>query len=378
METLAAYADKGWTVVENGDVEELVIQDPDYDIAKKLGRTKFKDIDGVRRPLRLEQLRRIVSDPKLRAYYEMLAALSQDGRYVKILGNHETDLHDREFADLYRLAVPGVEPVDHLLITAPGAQPDPLPDDHHGFLVTHGHQFDKATTPRYAGRVGEAFSESLAWAFEGADRRWIWRDQVADWATGKLGFRNVLVTDDFELKRCKLLDGLGFASGFLNDPAGYEEMFGHNVAWEYFEHPPQDAIVKEVETGDEFFKYRHLDEVDVQARFVALCDDIEAKHPGATCRPTLVLGHSHEVRLQPGASEDDPLRPVGRYINSGAAGRFENLLWAVEIDAGKPRVVAWSRDRGPRAGVAERRVFDAVGDGKRRVLRARQDPAPVP
>lgn len=32
------------------------------------------------------------------------------------------------------------------------------------------------------------------------------------------------------------------------------------------------------------------------------------------------------------------------YINSGAAGRFENLLWGVEILAGKAMLISWHRN----------------------------------
>ena len=47
-----------------------------------------------------------------------------------------------------------------------------------------------------------------------------------------------------------------------------------------------------------------------------------------------MLGHSHEVRSVPAG-------PVGRYYNSGAAGRYQRLLWALELTEHAVEVVAW-------------------------------------
>lgn len=36
------------------------------------------------------------------------------------------------------------------------------------------------------------------------------------------------------------------------------------------------------------------------------------------------------------------MRRIEFYINSGAAGRFENLIWCVEIEGGVERMLSWS------------------------------------
>jgi hypothetical protein len=36
------------------------------------------------------------------------------------------------------------------------------------------------------------------------------------------------------------------------------------------------------------------------------------------------------------------VRRIEFYINSGAAGRFENLIWCVEIEGGVERMLSWS------------------------------------
>ena len=101
---------------------------------------------------------------------------------------------------------------------------------------------------------------------------------------------------------------------------------GHEVAWEYFEHDdPYMAFVKEVCTGDEFFKYRHLNED-------ALANAILRLNSGDF--PTLICGHSHEPRdrsrfhnakgkMPPGGNDKNVFT---RYMNSGSAGRFDTML----------------------------------------------------
>jgi hypothetical protein len=48
------------------------------------------------------------------------------------------------------------------------------------------------------------------------------------------------------------------------------------------------------------------------------------------------------------------------YFNTGAAGRFENLVWAVEIENGEGRVVSWNRGANGRSERREWRAQDRV------------------
>ena len=53
-------------------------------------------------------------------------------------------------------------------------------------------------------------------------------------------------------------------------------------------------------------------------------------------------------------------RTFDHYVNSASAGRFERMVWAVEIDHGAVRVVSWTRtDEG-----LQRQVWDRDDDGK--------------
>lgn len=61
------------------------------------------------------------------------------------------------------------------------------------------------------------------------------------------------------------------------------------------------------------------------------------------------------------------------YFNTGSAGRFENLVWGLEIVGGQPTLVGWTHRDGPGLGPLERHLFQASGDQ----LRATVDPVPL-
>jgi hypothetical protein len=93
------------------------------------------------------------------------------------------------------------------------------------------------------------------------------------------------------------------------------------------------------------------------------------------------LGHTHEARYQPASLSSDSAgahTTFEHYLNSGAAGRFENLLWAIEIVDGEECLVSWSRPQ-PRSGRPERRVYtrqDLPKTGS--VLMASASPSALP
>lgn len=129
-----------------------------------------------------------------------------------------------------------------------------------------------------------------------------------------------------------------------------EGLFHHNVAWEYFEDSdPVRAVFDEVSTGKGFLKFRHLDELVIRDRLIAM-------FPDPATRPILLLGHTHEVRQRAANLRLPAHDSFDWYVNSGAAGRFENVLWAVEIVDGVETVVSWSRPE-PRFGAPQRRIY---------------------
>ena len=181
-EALTAYADAGFTLVENGDVEELVIHEPTSPLPQVALLTRT-----VSRRVQLAA----VIDHHRDLYAQINRQFVETGRYVRIAGNHDQDLQDPTFLALLQTVYPALDQVYDFLVMEPS-------DDAPGVLIGHGHHFDTASTPLYAPQIGEMLSECLGWAYEGADRVWRWGndDGVEEWAAGDEAFNNTLVTDE--------------------------------------------------------------------------------------------------------------------------------------------------------------------------------------
>lgn len=334
---LRHYANQGRTIVENGDVEDLVILEPRktarvYENLQRLykgrnprGLVRWYREDPQamltalirgRRTHRWAQLRNILREPKNQSYYDLLAELANAGQLVRIAGNHDYEMQQFELPD-------HLSPYDILLLGP--------------FSIMHGHQFDQATTPGIAPLYGEVVSECLGVWYEGPDRSW---GPGSARRIREGGFPNGLST---HLHHSGGTVGT-FVSALLRGNVAddqvwaraWEGLFGHPIAWEYGA-PDWGAAVRgqiarprslvdQAMNGRQFFKFRHLDEV-------ALIRGMEI----ARLETALVLGHSHEVRYHPALPQGGPA-----YFNSGAAGRFEKLIWALELDPpGHVNVVGW-------------------------------------
>ena len=364
-DVLEEYLDADFTLIEAGDVEDLVIFDPsEAELRQRLAIlddgngdvASWDTLDRRRLERRLAELRLIVNDSGNAEYYAMLRKFCDGGRLVRVTGNHDYNLQREEFLAVLRRKLPGrAIPSDYVFLTDDTAA---LGEDVR-FAILHGHQFDTSCLPTYAPKLGELFSESLAWSYQGGDRTWKWRGDGAsgrDWVEGK-GFNNNLVTDDpGSVWGGTAGAAIGAFMGNLHSKDAWEQLFGHLIAWEYFQNTdPQKAVEEEVRTGEAFFKYRHLNEEFIRRR---LMDDF----PDASVRPKLLLGHTHEVRHRSAYRGDDitgTYPSFQHYLNCGAAGRFENLLWAVEIVDGVESVISWSR-RAVNAGGPERRVYTPI------------------
>jgi hypothetical protein len=386
-EALTAYAEAGFTLVENGDVEELIIHEPTAPLPEAPL--------AVRNDWRRAQLAQIIDNHR-ELYEQINAQFVEPGRYVRIAGNHDQDLQDLSFLAVLRTVYPALEQVYDFLVVEPG-------ESSPGVVVSHGHHFDTSTTPLYAAQVGELLSECLGWAYEGADRVWRWGngDGIEAWATGRDAFPNTLVTDDPDPYQMSsdtvtaLREALMavFAPPVPWNPipaaalqlvtallvefrnSGYwEDSFG-NIAWEHFgSEDPAEAVFNEVFCGERWFKFRHLDEIFIDEQ---LTGHERLKSPFGSDPPYLLLGHSHEPRHRswnPATSTQSD-----RYLNSGSAGRFQNLIWCTEIVDGVPQIVAWHRPGGPDSDAApERRTYMPAVAGAAGTLTASDAHVPVP
>jgi hypothetical protein len=387
-EVLTAYADAGFTLVENGDVEELIIHEPTAPPPEAPL--------AMRIEWRRTQLAQVIDNHR-ELYEQINDQFVEPGRYVRLAGNHDQDLQDPSFLALLRSVYPALDQVDDFLVVEPA-------DGSPGVVIGHGHHFDTASTPAWAAGIGEPLSECLGWAYEGADRVWRWGngDGVEGWATGDEPFANTLVTDDsdpYQLPSDVVLALTDALTALFAPPvpwntlpdaahdvvialmvefkkfAFWEDMFHGNIAWEYFaSDDPGEAVFNEVFCGRRWFKFRHLDEVFIDEQ---LNSREQFKSPFGSDPPYLLLGHSHEPRHRPWnpatSTQSD------RYLNSGSAGRFQNLVWCTEIIDGVPQIAAWHRPGGPESNdAAERRTYAPGVAGTSGTLTASDAHVPVP
>jgi hypothetical protein len=279
------YADRGVTLIENGDVEDLIVQEPKFGTASL---SLF--LQGIGGPIgwwlfrRVERARRTHQLARVQMSYAGLMGLVKErffdkDKLVKLFGNHETDMRHESVIEQLRTVYPDATLFHYAIIEST----PPV-------VVCHGHQFDPWTNQWAAPFVGESITEAFAWAGQGADRIWL-KDS---WGPDIARFDNALVRAPSMAK------------------------------------PEPGTFLPKVRHMGERYMVRKLEKVL------------------GTDRPWLVLGHSHEPRL----------REVERYANSGAAGRYQDLVWAVHVDDGVVSLHAWiARD-----GVLVRREFTQDGE----------------
>lgn len=85
----------------------------------------------------------------------------------------------------------------------------------------------------------------------------------------------------------------------------------------------------------------HRNELERCERYTSAClNPHDPPELISTRIPALVLGHTHEPRQH---SRDPHSGGPPYYLNSGSAGRDENLLWCAEILPTEDRICSWSR-----------------------------------
>lgn len=369
---LLQYFLKGYTVIENGDAEDLLVPDPTLAEAKEMGRlnleNKFAELETLRLDRRCAQFEAILAcydADKYKPHRLLADSFFQNGRFYRTIGNHDDDLTNQRFDTIMTNWLNKT----HHTTTPFTAYKSIVIEDANGaprFVITHGNQFDKNSTPSTAPRSGELHSECIAWAYEGSDRVWRWPTHTIHWAQNGKTFGNKLVTDSpkpltDEVKR--IISAIGTLDGnpaqllqLLNGTSDevfkstIENLNEYPIAWEYLLGNTALEKLNSVLSKKEFFKYRHTNEVKIAKRWKEI-------FPSRT--PTLVLGHTHEVRF-------NPIRPdnsvASWYMNTGSAGRFENLIWGLEIDNGVARLISWHFSDGPSGEKTVRLVYHNSGD----------------
>ncbi|RTE54780.1 hypothetical protein EHW67_06330 [Arenibacter aquaticus] len=359
-ELLRYYADHDFGLIENGDVEEYTIFEPTIKIANGYNELIEKDPDNIREEVfgedigsvnwtklkeqrtknRKKILPKIIRDNvELYNLIHNLFAKKGPNYYSKVTGNHDPYLTP----ELVRLLPPSYQ--DNLC-DAVKIFHNPIgesTDSYLKYFVTHGHQFDSSTLPQHAYAMGEVFSETLGWTIQGADRIWdgikteTWRNPNKE-----ANFRNVLATAKADDSPESIFSGFAPGADSVAEFIIEDLMQGHEIAWEYFDNTNKaQAFSSEVMTGDEYFKVRHLSETKLvqQLHYWYAHSDIR----DWPSKPKLIIGHTHEPRLHPRIKTNE-VTTAPHYLNTGSAGRFENLIWGLEITQGTEKIVSWTMD----------------------------------
>ena len=339
MELLDYYADEGFGLIENGDVEEYTIFEPTIKIAngynnlinkqpdtlfehlagENVGSINWEHLRVQRIKNRKEILPRIIED-NIELYELIDDKFAKKGSdyYTKVTGNHDPYLAQDLILTLpknFRDNLCDVLKIHHKPI---GGRQEYLK-----YFVTHGHQFDSSTLPQHAFALGEVFSETLGWTIQGADRIWN-ASKTEPWRNPnkQVAFRNILATAKPMSNPDSLFSGFGIGIDIAAEIVIEILMQGHEIAWEYFDNSSRiQAFQQEVMTGDEYFKVRHLSETVLVAeleKYYGHTDIRDWAH-----KPKLIIGHTHEPRSHPKRlTTKNGTTPY--YLNSGSAGRFEN------------------------------------------------------
>jgi len=375
------YGPRNYTLIENGDVEELLIFEPVVEGSNAMpdfreSKNAWSVITDDRETRKFSQFELIVSQHE--DYYRVINDhfLSRDA-YFRTIGNHDYDLAKQDFVDVVEATLGFNFPVatDAVLLTS---------QTNVSYFICHGHQFDSSCTPRHAPFAGESFSQGSAWAYQGPDRYWtIDKDgdgYISQWLNGSKPYDNMLVSalpDESNLSQTdaaiiKTINDLGaiplaaitgaVTAAIISGPVGWvaaivalaakpafkkamkkqktwEALYTKNIAWEYFDNESNalECFKAEIKEGERWYKFRHMDEVKIVNKLDSFFGPNGVK---------LLLGHSHEPRINSakiiGVGPAPPLST--NYLNSAAAGRFENLIWGIEILNGEPKVISWHQD----------------------------------
>lgn len=273
LDVVAAYASDGWSIVENGDVEDFWMVGGStwgatYDVGRLAAGVAGPLADHTRQELLGDHLDRIVSNN--RPLYGLLAELAAAGRYHRTLGNHDDVLVDPRLVERLRTHLPGVEVPDAIVLADAAAEAANGPSvGTVAAVVMHGHLTDAWNGPGLA-----TLGRAATWVASGLD----------DLPTGGAlsGLPGELATD-------ALLTGRG-----ENRLITLDARYGGN---------------------------RRFDSLDEQRLFARL-----AAAAPAEGWPWLILGHTHFPMLRPVDAGGTPVR----YANSGCGvlpGAFTAIEW---------------------------------------------------
>lgn len=276
------YADAGFHLIENGDVEDFwmvggTMEGTRYDISRIFASlVPGQSGRQLRTTIRNRQLDQIV-DNNIGIYRRIRNRFAADGRYWRTIGNHDDVYADPTLRQHLRTHVPGVRPVNHLVLRSRAGVTKAV--------ITHGHHTDGWNAP---GRANLG--------------------RLASWAA------------------CMLTD-----LPFLSAPEGLPT---REESAAILAGTASNSLVA---VDPRFGANRHYDSLDEELLFSAV-----SPHLDQPPRPWLLFGHTHFPVYEPLSRTGLIWK---RYANSGTGllwGVVTGLEWDGTGDELRVQLVAWS------------------------------------
>jgi len=278
---LASYGSAGYTLIENGDVEDLWMREVTlggalFDEATDILGWPFgvmleEDYEDNR--IRSQAVRIFANNADI---YQIIRNLFHDtGHYVRLVGNHDDYWRDGNYLPALQMIYPGLEVQDYVFMGNYGNDRRAHDGNSPELIIAHGHQWD-AWNNAICRAAGEALTEvasgipSLAASFK---ERAEWEEKLS-------------------------------SSGFDNELSD---------SW----------------TG--------VDEVE----FYETIEKSFSNHPYV---PDFILGHTHHALKDPqipGWMYRHEWN-FAEYTNSGTTGRWEQFIWGVTIEEGSIALRGWT------------------------------------
>ena len=290
QEVLTGYADQGWNLIENGDVEDFWMVGGStwgavYDVAYLTGAVGPSREESRRTILR-EQLDRIVENNE-EIYSLLRDRFCAKGRYLRTMGNHDDAYTDPKMVNYLTSAhLPGAEVVDTVLLCAQGAEPSTDISDVSA-VISHGHLTDSWNGPGFA-----PLGRSITWLITGLD----------------------------DLPKIP-------KAGGLPDEQGLARLLGGR------------ARNRLITVDPRYGGNRRFDSLDEERLFSRL----DACPPDSGEWPWLIFGHTHFPMLWPQNAKGNKVK----YANSGC-GVLDQAMTCLEWDASDEqnplRLIIWLAD----------------------------------
>lgn len=281
---LESYFQTGYTLIENGDIEDLWLREVTLgsvflnEATDVLGSPFGDFINNEFENNRIRtQAVKIFNDNQ--DVYQNIRRYYDNGRYIRTLGNHDDAWASEEHLPGLQFVYPDIQVFDYILIGNYANQPLEYGNSPKA-IIAHGHQMEVWNTKICriaAGMWTETFS------FNYQER-----------LTGRATTRS-----DWEPK----FNGPGFANKLSESLSSFDEV-------EFYEMVEND-----------FFYYPFI--------------------------PKFILGHSHSPRENaeiPGWMSRDEWN-FSEYINGGSIGRWEQFIWCATFENGDAKLFGWTYDQ---------------------------------